>query len=154
PIGLVTVNGTSYTVFPVTPYDQPIYGKSGYFDQLNQNFRQSVGLSLSVPILNGGSLKAGWERSKLTVRQVELQKELNSTTLKQDIYKAYYDATAAIEKFNANKKTVETSERAYDFARKRYDVGLLSSYDLITTQTTLLQARSNLLYSQYDYLFK
>jgi len=154
PIGKVNVNGTDYTVFPTFPYDQPVYGKFSYFDQLNQNFRQSVGISVSVPILNGGNLRAGWQRSKLNVRQVELQKELNSTTLKQDIYKAYYDATAAIEKFNANKKAVETAQRAYDFATKRYDVGLLSSYDLITTQTTLLQAKTNLLYSQYDYVFK
>ena len=152
PIGLVNISGTDYTVFSLRPGE--VVGDFPYFDQLNQNFRQSVGFSVSVPILNGGSLRAGWERSKLNVRQVELQKELNSTTLKQDIYKAYYDATAAIQKFNANKKTVETSERAYDFARKRYDVGLLSSYDLITTQTTLLQAKSNLIYSQYDYLFK
>jgi len=154
PVGTVVVGATSYTVFPLAPYDQPVYGNFSYFDQLNQNFRQSVGLSISVPILNGGTLRAGWERSRLNVRQVELQKELNSTTLKQDIYKAYYDATAAIQKFNANKKSVETSQRAYDFAKKRYDVGLLSSYDLITTQTTLLQANSNLIYSQYDYLFK
>ena len=152
PVAKVNVNGTNYDVFPLQP--QFTYGNFPYFDQLNQNFRQSVGLSISVPILNGGSLRAGWERSKLNVRQVELQKELNSTTLKQDIYKAYYDATAAIQKFNANKKSVETSQRAYDFAKKRYDVGLLSSYDLITTQTTLLQANSNLIYSQYDYLFK
>lgn len=154
PIGTVTVNGTDYTVFPTAPYDQPIYGNFSYFDQLNQNFRQSIGLGVSVPILNGGSLRAGWERSKLNVRQVELQKELNSTTLKQDIYKAYYDATAAIQKFNANKKNVETSQRAYDFAIKRFDVGLLSTYDLRTTQINLLQAKANLLYSQYDYLFK
>lgn len=154
PIGLVNVNGTNYTVFPTQPYDQPVYGKFSYFDQLNQNFRQSVGISVSVPILNGGSLRAGLQRSKLNVRQVELQKELNSTTLKQDIYKAYYDATAALEKFNANKKTVESSQKAYDYATKRYEVGLLSSYDLVTTQTNLLQAKTNLLYSRYDYVFK
>jgi outer membrane protein len=154
PVGIVNVNGTNYTVFPTLPFDQPVYGKFSYFDQLNQNFRQSVGISMSVPILSGGSLRAGWQRSKLSVKQVELQKELNSTTLKQDIYKAYYDATAAIQKFNANKKAVETSQRAYDFATKRYEVGLLSTYDLVTTQTTLLQAKTNLLYSQYDYLFK
>ena len=154
PVGIVNVNGTNYTVFPTLPYDQPVYGKFSYFDQLNQNFRQSVGISMSVPILSGGTLRAGWQRSKLSVKQVELQKELNSTTLKQDIYKAYYDATAAIQKFNANKKAVETSQRAYDFATKRYEVGLLSTYDLVTTQTTLLQAKTNLLYSQYDYLFK
>ena len=154
PVGIVNVNGTNYTVFPTLPYDQPVYGKFSYFDQLNQNFRQSVGISMSVPILSGGTLRAGWQRSKLSVKQVELQKELNSTTLKQDIYKAYYDATAAIQKFNANKKAAETSQRAYDFATKRYEVGLLSTYDLVTTQTTLLQAKTNLLYSQYDYLFK
>jgi len=154
PIGKVNVNGTDYTVFPTLPYDQPVYGKFSYFDQLNQNFRQSVGLSLSVPILNGGNLRAGLQRSRLQVRQVELQKEQNSTTLKQDIYKAYYDATAAIQKFNANKIAVEASQKAYDYAAKRYEVGLLSSYDLITTQTSLLQAKTNLLYSQYDYIFK
>lgn len=154
PIGKVNVSGTDYTVFPSTPYDLPLYGKFSYFDQLNQNFRQSIGLNMSVPILNGGNLRGSWQRAKLTVRQVELQKEQNSTTLKQDIYKAYYDATAAIEKFNANKKAVETSQRSYDFAQKRYELGLLSSYDLITTQTTLLQAKTNLLYAQYDYVFK
>jgi outer membrane protein len=154
PIGKVNVNGTDYSVFPLQPYDIFTYGNIPYFDQLNQNFRQSVGISVNVPILNGGSLRAAWQRSKLNVSQVELQKELNSTTLKQDIYKAYYDATAAIQKFNANKKAVETTQRAYDFATKRYEVGLLSTYDLITTQTNLLQAQTNLLYSQYDYVFK
>jgi outer membrane protein len=153
-IGTVSVNGNDYFVFPIKPFDDFTYGKIPYFDQLNQNFRQSIGMSVSVPILNGGSLRGSWQRSKLTVKQVELQKELNSTTLKQDIYKAFYDATAAIEKFNANKKAVETSQKAYDFAQKRYELGLLSSYDLITTQTTLLQAKTNLLYAQYDYVFK
>jgi outer membrane protein len=154
PIGKVNVNGTDYTVFPNLPYEQPVYGNFSYFDQLNQNFRQSVGLSISVPILNGGNLRAGYQRAKLSVTQVELQKQLNSQTLKQDIYRAYYDATAAMEKFNANKKAVETSQKAYDFAIKRYDVGLLSTFDLRTLQTNLLQAKSNLLYAQYDYVFK
>jgi len=154
PIGKVNVNGTDYTVFPNLPYEQPVYGNFSYFDQLNQNFRQSVGLSISVPILNGGNLRAGYQRAKLSVTQVELQKQLNSQTLKQDIYRAYYDATSAMEKFNANKKAVETSQKAYDFALKRYDVGLLSTFDLRTLQTNFLQAKSNLLYAQYDYVFK
>jgi outer membrane protein len=59
-----------------------------------------------------------------------------------------------VQKYNATKKTVETSQKAYDYAQKRYDLGLLSTYDLITTQNNLAQARSNLLYSQYDYVFK
>jgi outer membrane protein len=154
PIGTVTVSGTPYQVFPSTPFDVYTFGNMKYFDQLNQNFRQSIGLSASVPIFNGGNLRSAWQRSKLNVKQSELQQEQNSFTLKQDIYKAYNDAVAAIQKFNANRKTVESSQKAYDYANKRYELGLLSTYDLITNQSNLQQAKSQLLYSQYDYVFK
>jgi outer membrane protein len=154
PVGSVTVGATTYQVYPISPFDVYNYGKISYFDQLNQNFRQSIGLSLSVPIINGGSLRTAWQRSKLNVKQVELQKEQNSFGLKRDIYKAYYDAVAASQKFSADKKTVESSQKTYDYAVKRYDVGLLSTYDLITSQTNLAKAKSQLLYSQYDYIFK
>jgi len=152
PFGTVTVGGTPYQVYPYLP--DYTYGKIKYFDQLNQNFSQSIGLSLSVPILNGGTLRTAWQRSKLNVKQVELTKEQNSFTLKQDIYTAYNDAVAAVQKFNADKKAVEASQKAYDFAIKRYDLGLLSTYDLIITQTSLQQAKTQLLYSQYDFVFK
>jgi outer membrane protein len=154
PVGNVTVSGTTYQVFPITPFDIYNYGNMSYFDQLNQNFRQSIGLSLSVPILNGGNLRSAWQRAKLNVKQVELQKEQNSFGLKRDIYKAYYDAVAASQKFNADKKTVESSQKTYDFAVKRYELGLLSTYDLITSQTNLAKAKSQYLYSQFDYVFK
>ncbi|MDP4261106.1 MAG: TolC family protein [Bacteroidota bacterium] len=154
PVGTVTVSGTPYQVYPLSPFDVFTYGKIGYFDQLNQNFRQSIGINLSVPIFGGGNLRTAWQRSKLNVKQVELQKEQNSFTLKQDIYKAYYDAVAAVQKFNADKKTAESSQKTYDYATRRYDLGLLSSYDLITSQTNLARAKSQLLYSQYDYVFK
>jgi outer membrane protein len=154
PVGTVTVGGTPYQVFPLTPFETYTTGSISYFDQLNQNFRQSVGLNVSVPIFNGGTLRTVWQRSKLTVKQAELTKDQNSFSLKQDIYKSYNDATAAVQKFNAAKKAVETSQKAYDFAKKRYDLGLLSTYELISTETILLQAKSQLLYAQYDYVFK
>ncbi len=154
PFGTVTVGNTPYQVYPLTPFNVYTYGKINYTNQLNQNFRQSIGLSVSVPIMNGGTLRTAWQRSKLSVKQVELTKEQNSFTLKQDIYKAYNDAVAAVQKFSADKKTVDANQKSYDFAIKRYDLGLLSTYDLITTQTTLQQAKSQLLYSQYDYVFK
>jgi outer membrane protein len=74
--------------------------------------------------------------------------------LKQDIYNAYSNAVAAVQKFNANKKAVETSQKVYDFAQKRYDIGLLSTFDLVTSLNNLQRAKYDLLYSQYDYVFK
>jgi len=154
PIGKVNVSGVDYQVFPNTPFTTYNYGKINYFDQLNQNLRQSIGINISVPIFNGGNLKTAWQRFKLNVQQRELQKEQNRFTLKQDIYNAYNDAVAALQKFHADSKTVETSQKAYDFAIKRYELGLLSTFDLVTTQTNLSKAKIQRLYSQYDYVFK
>ena len=154
PIAKVNISGTDYDVYPLQQQFNFGQGYIPYFKQLDQNFRQSIGLSLNVPILNGGSLRTAWKRSKLTVQQYDLTKEQNSRTLKQDIYKAYNDATAAIQKYNANLKAVEAAQKGYDFARKRYDLGLLSIYELITSQSSLLQSKVQAVYSQYDFVFK
>ena len=83
-----------------------------------------------------------------------MQKEQSDITLKQNIYTAYNNATAALQKLNASTKAVETAQKAYDFASKRYEVGLLSSLDLITNQNNLLRAKVQQLSNQYDYIFK
>lgn len=122
--------------------------------QLNANFGQGVGVSLSVPIFNGSVLRTNWERSKLVVKQWELTREQDRQKLKQDIYKAYNDATAAMLKYNADKKTVETAKKSFEFAQKRYSLNLLSTFDLINSQNNLLRSRIQALSSQYDYVFK
>jgi outer membrane protein len=122
--------------------------------QFKNNFAQNIGIGLSVPIFNGKNARTAWERSKLNVQELQLEKEKGDMQLKQDIYKAYNDAMAALQKFNADKKSVLTQEKVYDFAGKRYAVNMLSTYDLITSQNNLQSARVQALYSQYDYVFK
>ena len=131
------------------------YVRSDAFgSQFKNNFGQNIGIGLNVPIFNGRSARTGWERSKLTIKNLELTKEQSDQQLKQDIYKAYTDATASIQKFNANKKGVESAQKAYDFAKKRYDLGFLSTYELLNTQNALQTSKTQLVYAQFDYVFK
>lgn len=150
---LANVSGTYYDV--VAP-SQVITGESvlPFGKQIHNNFGQTVGLSLNVPLFNGLVARTNWERAKLNVIQYELTKQQGDIQLKQDIYTAYTNAVAAVEKFNAGKKTVQTAQRVYDFAQKRYDVGLLSTFELISSQNELERAKIDMLYSQYDYIFK
>ena len=60
----------------------------------------------------------------------------------------------ALEKFNAGAKNVEASQRTYDFSKKRYDVGMLSTFELITNQNNLLRAKLQNVLNQFDYVFK
>jgi outer membrane protein len=83
-----------------------------------------------------------------------LSKALIDQTLKNDIYRAYYSASAALEKFNATKTALDIAQKTYDYANKRFGVGLLSTYDLIISQSNLTNAQYNMASAQFDYVFK
>jgi outer membrane protein len=152
----VTVGGTPYTVFgpTVTQVKSGTIKSDAYFTQLNRNFRQSIGLNINVPIFNGGSLRSAYERSKVTIENLQLQQQADNQKLKQDIYQAYNSATVALEKFNAGKKAVEAAERSFGFSQKRYAVGMLTTFELITNQNNLFRAKLQNALDQYDYVFK
>jgi outer membrane protein len=158
-----TLNGSdtiAYVTGSNTPVYVPVYAykynyyATPYFTQLSDNFSNGIGLSVSVPIFNGNSARINWQKQKLNVKSLQLQQELDNTTLKQDIYKAYTDAMTALQKFNASTKALEAAQRAYDFSQKRYGVGLLNTIDLIINQNSLFTARINRLSAQYEYVFK
>lgn len=154
PVGTVKVNGTDYTVTsPFTSFS-PISSKNGFTNQLSDNFRQAFGLSLNVPVFSGGSLRSNYERSKLNINTVQLQKEQDNLKLKQDIYQAYNAALIALEKYNAGKKTLAINELNLSYATKRFNVGMLGTFDLITTQNNLLRSKLELAQSQFDFVFK
>ncbi|MFZ4772038.1 MAG: TolC family protein, partial [Ferruginibacter sp.] len=150
----VNVGGTDYNVFPFQPFTSYQYGNNPYFNQLNENFRQSIGLSLSIPLFNGGAARTNWERNKLTVRNLQYQVEAGNQQTKQDIYLAYNNAIVAFEKFNASKKAVESAERSFSFAQKRYEVGMLSTFELISNQNNLLTQKFQYVLNEFDYVFK
>lgn len=154
-------------VYNSVPYyvQSPIYKTSsryrtfgelfeGYTSQLSNNFGQNIGINISIPIFNAFSAKTNYAISKLQLKQAELTRDQADITLRQDIYTAYSNAITSLQKYNAGKKTVESAEKAYSYAMKRYEVGLLSSLDLITNQNNLLKAKVTQLNNQYDYVFK
>jgi len=154
---IVNVGTTTYPVLsPVTKQgDILAYMLPDAFgQQLKDNRGSNLGINLSVPIFNGHSLRSNYERSKINLQNLELQKNIDNQKIKQDIYQAYNAAIVAIEKFNASKKSVATAQRSYDFAQKRYAVGMLSTLDLITNQNNLFRAKLEMVLNQFDYVFK
>jgi outer membrane protein len=153
-IGRVNVGGTMYDVYYPTPIPRPESGKNPYFNQLNQNFSQQVGLSLNIPIFNAWQARGGYQRTKLNLETFKLQSEQDNLTLKQNIYQAYAGVVAALQKFNANRTTVINTEKVYEFAKKRYEQGLLNTFDLIISQNNLTRAKLDEVLTHYDYVFR
>lgn len=159
PSGLVVSDGNGGFI----DVQKPLYtsgGKNGYVTsdplgtQFSNNFGQSIGISLSVPIFNGWQSKANYQRSKLNIKTLEYQIQLDNQTLKQDIYQAYNAAVVALKKFNSSQTQVDAAQKSYDFATKRYNIGMLSTLELITDQNNLFRAKLQYVSNQFDYVFK
>jgi outer membrane protein len=151
-IGNVNVAGNNYDVY--TQYPDYTIANTKYFKQLDNNFGQSLGINISVPIFNNGTNRINYEQSKLSLQNFKVTEEQIVQKLKLDIYTAYSNALNALQKFNASKKQVEVTQKTYDLAVKRYDVGLLATFDLITSQNNLTKSKVQLLADEYDYVFK
>ena len=148
------INGTLYDV--VSPGFRNVITTSTtpFSTQMSDNFRQNIGLQVNIPLFNNGAARTNWQKSKLNVSSLQLQKEQDLVNLKQDIYRAYNDASTAIQKYQAGIKGLQTAEKAYNFSQKRYDVGLLPTLDLLTNQNNLNRARVELAQAQVDYIFR
>ena len=154
-VGHVVGSGT-----PVTN-PEPLYKivdtkAPGYFSQLNNYFAQAVGVNVIIPILNGGILRTNYAKSKLNLRNQELQRDQDNLTLKNNIYQAYTLAVAALEENSKLRRSplAATTKKVSIMPQKRYNVGMSNTIDLLTNQNNFFNAKVNLLYDQYDYVFK
>jgi outer membrane protein len=159
PSGLVIPDGSGGFI----DVQRPLFtngGKNGYITsdpmgtQFSNNFGQQIGISLSVPIFNGWQGKANYQRSKLNIRTLEYQKDLDNQTLKQNIYQAYNAAIVAMEKFTSSLKAVQSAQKSYDFSLLRYNVGMMGTLELVTNQNNLFKAKLQYVLNQFDYVFK
>jgi outer membrane protein len=155
----VTVNNSKYYV------QSPVFTSTsgtrnwgniwnGWGNQVNNNFGQSLGFQLNIPIFNAGQSKISYQQAKLNFRSASLQEENTQRKLKQDIFSAYTNAVVALNKLNATQKAMTSAEKAYSFATKRYELGLLGTIELLNNQNNFLKAKVNFKSAQYEYVFR
>jgi outer membrane protein len=153
------------TGFGLLPVQQPdvtlLQGKkpfnemwNGWGVQMTDNFRQNIGLQLSIPILNGAAARTNYKRIQYDIKNAEWVKKQSDQRLKNDIYLAYQSAVNAMNRYQASKKTQELSQRSYQLAQKRYDAGLMQPIEYITIQNNLFRANIQVVADQFDYVFR
>ncbi|MEM6515639.1 MAG: TolC family protein [Bacteroidota bacterium] len=129
-------------------------GADPFVDQLYQNDGIGYGLTLNIPILNGFLTKANVKRSQVGLERAKLQLEQAELDLESNVYQAYVDAQGSLKSYEAAKKTVESQELAYKYAKERYDVGLTNAFDFSQSKLRYDNARIDLNNAKYDYIFK
>lgn len=127
---------------------------NGFSKQLRDQFGQGVGLSVNVPIFNGGQARANMMRARVDIKSSQLSIDRDKLQLKQDIYTAYYSASGAFQTYLAREKALETSIRSFELASRRYELGVMQTIEWLTNQNNLTKARIDKAVAQYEYIFR
>ncbi len=122
--------------------------------QLYLNDGISYGLSLNVPVFNGFSARNQVKRSKINVKRAAFQLEQAQLDLDSNIYQAYLDAKGAAKAYEASQASVKAQQGAYNYAKDRYDGGLINSFDFSQSKFRLENAQSQEVQNKFDYIFK
>ena len=123
-------------------------------DQLRQNQRTTVGLSLSVPIFNRKTVINGVRQARIGIESQRLAIANSKKTLFKEIQQAYYNATTAQERYHAAVKSLEASAEAFRYAEVRYAAGKSSVFEYNEAKAKKQQSEYELSQSKYDYIFR
>jgi len=126
----------------------------GFFDQLYIFDGIAYGAQLNVPIFNGWSVRNGVKRAKINVDISRVQLEQEKLTLETSVNQAYVDVTTFFKTYEAAEKTAAARRLAYDYAKERFDVGLMNAFDFGQAQARLDNAEASVVRAKYDYIFR
>lgn len=131
-----------------------VQGAPPFFDQFNDNKGQSFGAQLNVPIFNGFSVRNNVERSKVSLEKSKRTLEQQNLDLERNVYTAFTDAKGALQAYESATEVLQARQESFRYAKEKFEVGLMNSFELSQSQTLLTTAQSEVLRTKYDYIFK
>lgn len=130
------------------PYTPSLTDQLWIFDGI------SYGAQLNIPIFNGWSTRNNVMRSKISLEKAKLQLEQDKLDLESTIQQAYVNVNTFEKAYAAAEKTLEARTLAYDYAKERYDVGLMNAFEYSQAQARVENAQADVIRTKYDYIFR
>ena len=137
-----------------SPIYFPTYSNEKFIDQLKTTGREVTGLTLYFPIFGKG-------QRFINISTSRLQSQINNWNLidaklqlRQSIEQAYANAKAAAENYLANKKSLVSSQKAYEATETRYKAGAATNFDIQQARENLIAAESQMIQAKYTYVFR
>jgi outer membrane protein len=128
--------------------------EGAFLEQYKDDRNPSVGISLSIPIFEGGRYSTNVKNAKLSVKSYEIALQSEKQNLLKDIQKAITDADGYYHQYVAAKANVTSMEESFRLVEQKFNVGALNSTDYIVARTNLYKAKSNLSQMKFQYIFQ
>ena len=166
PGGTFTTTGTAFlpsnSQFVNSNGTGPIYDKvdNGYYtypnfgNQFKNNRGESIGLSASIPILNGFQTRNNVRNAKLTLRNYRYQNAYARNQLQQTIEIQYQNMMSAYKQYKFYKDQAAAYEESFRITNIRFTSGVITSDVYIQAKGRSDLAELNLAAAKYIFIFR
>jgi len=123
---------------------------SSYFKQLDNNFYQQIGLTLSVPIFTRRVVKTNVEKARIEIDQSRLTLQDTKTNLSQTIEQSYINVLNAQSQYDAAVEQLKYSQEGYRIASEQLRVGAANVVVFLQQKNLYIQALQSYIQAKYN----
>jgi outer membrane protein len=120
-----------------------------YLKQLDNNFYQRVGLTISVPIFNNRIYRTQVEISQIEIDQANLSLQGAKTNLSQLVEQAYINVINAQAQYDAAVVQLKSSQESYRVANEQFNYGGANLVDMLQQKNLYVQALEAYIQAKY-----
>ncbi len=125
--------------------------RTSYFEQVEDNFNQNIGITLNVPIFSRWQNIRAFKIAELNIKNAEIEVESTKNTITKQVQQAYLDAINAQNRYYAVEEQLKALSAAYEFAEQRYNAGSVDFYTFYETFGSKYKAESDLIQAKYEF---
>ncbi len=121
-----------------------------YLKQLDNNFYQQIGLTLSIPIFTKRINKTNVENAKIEIAQSQLSLTNTKTVLSQEVEQSYINVLNAQAQYDAAVEQLNSAKESYRIVNEELKVGAANMVDYLTQKNLYVQALENYIQAKYS----
>lgn len=133
------------------------YSNSNQLQNFSEQFRNnrsySLNVTLSIPVFSQLSNHYKIKENKLNYEKSVIDTQIEENRLSKVITQAINDANASFIKYEASLSNLEFSQKSYEADQLKFDLGKISTNELLITKNSFVNAQSQLIQSKYELLY-
>jgi len=122
----------------------------GFGTQMRDNFGQSFGATLSVPIFNRLQTQTNIAQSRLALIQSKWNQKQIKQAVINDVVNAQQTFNSAATNYQALRSNYEAQSKNLDFVQKQFNLGQVSFYEVQQIKNQERQAYQQMLSAKYE----
>lgn len=122
---------------------------SKYLPQIGNNFSQTLGVSMSIPIFSRNQNKTSIAKSEIAIQQAKLDLDNTKTALNQQVEQVYINLLNAQAQYKAADTRLKVAKESYDITNEQLKLGSVVTTDVLIQRSTYIQAVQSYIQAKY-----